>query len=84
MTNEKAIELMRQRAASSNDRIVFDPSVHEARIGSDGRFHVYMRNGTTTLDHSAGVDDPRPSKLRNALAELNAKNEAFWKERNEE
>ena len=83
MTNEKAIELMRQRAASSNDRIVFDPSVHEARIGSDGRYHVFMRNGTTTLDHSAGVDDPRPSKLRNAPAELNAKNEAFWKDRHE-
>jgi hypothetical protein len=84
MTNEKAIELMKQRAAEANDNVMFDPATMEARIGGDGRYHVYRKNGATTLDHSRGIDDPRPSDLREALERINRRNAEFWKGRNGE
>jgi hypothetical protein len=76
MTNEKAIELMKQRAAQANDHVIFDPATMEARIGSDGRYHVYKRDGTTTLDHSSGVQD-----LSESIRRINQRNEKFWRDR---
>lgn len=84
MTNEKAIELMKQRAAAANDGVVFDPATMEARLGQDGRYHFFLRNGAATLDHSRGIDDPRPSNLREALERINRRNAEFWEKRNGE
>jgi hypothetical protein len=84
MTNEKAIDLMKQRAAAANDEVAFDPASMEARLGRDGRYHFFKKDGTMVLDHSVGIYDPRPSKMREALQRINQRNREFWEKRNAE
>ncbi|HVR21824.1 MAG TPA: hypothetical protein VMU26_00730 [Candidatus Polarisedimenticolia bacterium] len=85
LRNEDAVQLMKERAAQASDCVTFDPSLHEARIGGDGRYHVFLRaTGRLVNDHSAGIDDPRPSTLRDKLAELNRRNQEFWAKRTKE
>jgi len=77
--NQDAIEILKQRAAAANDGVQFDPATMEARLGRDGRYHFYRKDGAPTLDHSRGIDDPRPSSLRDALERINRRNAEFWR-----
>ncbi len=55
---------------------------HVIEQDADGNWHVY-RKGTRTADDrlSEGIDDPRPSQLREQLAKINSANQEFWSTR---
>jgi hypothetical protein len=66
----------RNATRPQRERVATFPAGHVAEVDDAGNIQIYRESGKTT--DAGGVDDARPSKLRNALAELNRRNAEFY------